>query len=74
MDQSPVYGESLYKVKDNNRDDNDNFSKKCPPAKVLWYFPRFKRSFSNENDTQNIRWNIDERKYDGNIRHVANSL
>lgn len=52
MNQCPKYGESHYKVKDNSGDDDDDISKKCPPAKVLWYLPiipRFKRLFSNVN-------------------------
>lgn len=36
LDIYPEYGESYYKLKDNNGDDNDNdnVSKKCPPSTV----------------------------------------
>lgn len=58
---------SHYKGKVNIGDDYDNVSKKLPPIKVLWYLPiipSFQRLFANVNDEKNIRWNIDERKYD----------
>lgn len=70
-------GESHYKLKDNNDDDSDNVSNKRPPTKVLWYLiiiSRFKRLFANANDAKNIRWHLDKRKCDGNIRHVADYL
>ncbi|XP_058776970.1 uncharacterized protein LOC131651323 [Vicia villosa] len=35
---------------------------------------RFKRLFSNANDANNLRWHAEERKCDGKIRHVADSL
>lgn len=34
LDQCPEYSLSHYKLKDNNDDDNDNVSRKHPPAKV----------------------------------------
>ncbi|CAK8564932.1 unnamed protein product [Lathyrus sativus] len=79
FDQCPKYGVSRYKLKDNNGDDNNNgnVSRKRPPAKVRWYLPiisRFKRPFANADDAKNIRWHANERKYDGNICHVADSL
>lgn len=77
MNQCTEYGESRYKVKDNNGYDNDYDSKKSPSAKVLWHMPiipRFKRLFNNMSDTKNIRWLINERKYDGKNFHVADSL
>lgn len=75
--QCPKYGQSCYKLKDNNGDDNDNVSKKCPPTKVLWYLPiisRFKRLFTNENDTKDTIWHANEIKCDGNIFHANDSL
>ena len=66
---------SRYKQKDG--DSSDDVSTKGPPAKVLWYLPiipRFKRLFSNVNDAKNLRWHAEERKRDGKIRHVADSL
>ena len=56
---------------------NDELVKKGPPAKVIWYLPiisRFKRLFANADDAKNLRWHVEERKYDGQIRHVADSL
>lgn len=64
-------------MKDNNYDDGDNSNKKYTLAKVLWFHPvvpRFKRVFANVNDTKNIRWHANERKYDGKINHVADYL
>lgn len=77
MDQCPEYCVSCYKLKNTNDDDNDNVSRKRPPAKLLWYLPiisRLNRLFANANDSKNIRWHTDERKCDGNIRHVVDSL
>ena len=37
LDQYLEYGESRYKLKNINGDDNDNVSKKHPPDKMLWY-------------------------------------
>lgn len=77
LDQCIVCGESRYKLKNNNGDNNENVSKKHPPTKVLWYLPivsRLKRHFANVNNIMNIRWHVDERIYDGNIRHITDSL
>jgi hypothetical protein len=30
--------------------------------------------FANANDAKNLRWHAEKRKYDGQIRHVADSL
>ena len=35
---------------------------------------RLTRLFAITNDAKNIKWCADERKYDGNIRHVVDSL
>ena len=35
---------------------------------------RFNRLFSNPKDAKKLRWHADERKRDGKIRHVADSL
>ncbi|CAK8541326.1 unnamed protein product [Lathyrus sativus] len=56
---------------------DDEAVKKVPPAKVVWYLPiisRFKRLFANANDAKNLRWHAEERKCDGKICHVADSL
>lgn len=77
LDQCSEYGDSRYKVNDNNGDDYGNVSKKRPPVKFVWYFLiilRFKRHFANANDAKNIRWNAYERNRDGNIHRVADSL
>ncbi|CAJ2651882.1 unnamed protein product [Trifolium pratense] len=67
---------SRYKKKDGDSSD-DVVTKKGSPAKVVWYLPiipRFKRLFANANDAKNLRWHVEERKCDGQIRHVADSL
>lgn len=58
LDQCSEYSESRYKVNDNNDDDYEDVSKKCPFAKVLWYFPiipKFNILFPNSYDANNIR-------------------
>ncbi|XP_068472457.1 uncharacterized protein [Phaseolus vulgaris] len=50
---------------------------RCTNAKVLWYLPivpRLKRLFSNANDAKLVRWHADERKKDGNLKHLADGL
>lgn len=64
LDKYPEYGELCYKLKDNNGDDNDNVSKKCPHTKVLWNLPiilRLKKIFVNANDAKNNRCHADEK-------------
>lgn len=70
-------GESRYKLKNNDVDDDDGVRNKGSLAKVMSYLPimtRFKRMFVNVNDANNIRWHADTRKYNGKIHHVAGSL
>ncbi|XP_050908133.1 uncharacterized protein LOC127121730 [Lathyrus oleraceus] len=77
LDKCPKYGESHYKMKNNNGDDNNIVSKKRPSSKVLWYLPiisSLKRLFANTNGAKNVKWRADKRKYDGNIFQVAYSL
>ncbi|CAJ2641052.1 unnamed protein product [Trifolium pratense] len=72
----PTCKASRYKKKDGDSSD-DEVTKTGPPAKVVWYLPiisRFKRLFANANDAKNLRWHAEERKCDGQIRHVADSL
>ncbi|XP_058746975.1 uncharacterized protein LOC131619954 [Vicia villosa] len=67
---------SRYKKRHGESSDDDEV-KKGPPTKVVWYLPiisRFKRLFANANDAKNLRWHAEERKCDGQIRHVADSL
>ena len=50
--------DSRYKLKDNGLDDDDGLSRNDPPTKVVWYLPiisRFKKLFSNLNNSNNIR-------------------
>jgi len=66
---------SRYKRK--NDDSSDDASTKGPHAKVFWYLSlisRLKRFFSNPNDAKNLRWHAGERKRDGKICHVVDSL
>ncbi|GAU38745.1 hypothetical protein TSUD_158760 [Trifolium subterraneum] len=74
--QCPKCKASRYKKKDGDSSD-DEVTNKGSPAKVVWYLPiipRFKRLFANANDAKNLRWLAEERKCDGQIRHVADSL
>ncbi|GAU44823.1 hypothetical protein TSUD_400420 [Trifolium subterraneum] len=74
--QCPKCKASRYKKKDGDSSD-DEVTNKGSPAKVVWYLPiipRFKRLFANANDAKNLRWHAEERKCDGQIRHVADSL
>lgn len=78
LHKCPTCNLSRYKVKtgESNSDDNDDVTKGSP-AKVLWYLPiipRFQRLFANAKDAKNIRWHVDERKCDGQLRHPADSL
>ncbi|XP_058749838.1 uncharacterized protein LOC131622822 [Vicia villosa] len=52
---------SYYKKKDGESSDEEEL-KKGPPAKVAWYLPIISR------------WHAEERKCDGQIRHVVDSL
>ncbi|XP_058746192.1 uncharacterized protein LOC131619068 [Vicia villosa] len=45
----------------------------CPNDCIL-YRKEFKRLFANANDAKNLRWHAEERKCDGQIRHVVDSL
>ncbi|CAJ2651409.1 unnamed protein product [Trifolium pratense] len=75
-DHCPKCMASRYKKKDGDSSD-DVVTKKGSPVKVVWYLPiipRFKRLFANANDAKNLRWHVEERKCDGQIRHVADSL
>ncbi|KAK2444967.1 hypothetical protein QL285_015951 [Trifolium repens] len=72
----PKCNASRYKKKDGDSS-GDEVTKKGSPAKVVWYLPiisRFKRLFVNANDAKNLRWHAEERKCDGQILHVADSL
>ncbi|XP_071700321.1 uncharacterized protein [Rutidosis leptorrhynchoides] len=56
---------------------DSDVSKNGPPAKLLWYLPiipRLKRLFANEKDAKLLRWHAEDRKNDGKMRHVADSL
>ena len=46
------------------------------PQKVAWYFPlipRLRRLFASSKDAKLMRWHMEGRKTDTNIRHPANS-
>ncbi|RDX64290.1 hypothetical protein CR513_57168, partial [Mucuna pruriens] len=67
-------GESRYKNKDGVC--SSDVSIRGPLAKVLWYLLinlRFKTLFANSNDA-NLRWHVDERKFDGQLQYTANSM
>ncbi|XP_050914877.1 uncharacterized protein LOC127129795 [Lathyrus oleraceus] len=77
LKEFPRYGESRYKKKANGIKYDDSVTRKSVHSKVMWYLPiiqRFRRLFSNVNDINNTRWNIDERVCHGKIRHVADLL
>nr|GFB96765.1 hypothetical protein [Tanacetum cinerariifolium] len=55
---------------------NKDVTKNGPAAKVLWYLPiipRLKQLYSNLKNTKLLRWHAEDRKHDGNIRHVADA-
>jgi len=57
---------SRYKVKDDESE--EDYVKKSPPTKALWYPPiisRFKRLFTNVNDVKNLRWHANGKISDG---------
>ncbi|GKD31378.1 hypothetical protein Tco_1242156, partial [Tanacetum coccineum] len=71
-----ICGKSKYKRK-KDTPLNPDVTKNGPPAKILWYLPikpRLERLFSNEKDAKLLRWHAEERKKDGKMRHVADSL
>ncbi|XP_071708293.1 uncharacterized protein [Rutidosis leptorrhynchoides] len=71
-----VCGTSRYKHGKPANVDSD-VTENGPPAKLLWYLPiipRLKRLFANVKDAKLLRWHAEERKRDGKIRHVADSL
>ncbi|GJT39211.1 putative ribonuclease H-like domain-containing protein [Tanacetum coccineum] len=71
-----ICGKSRYKRK-KDTPLNPDVTKNGPPAKILWYLPikpRLERLFSNENDEKLLRWHAEERKRNGKMRHVADSL
>ena len=46
----------------------ENYVKKGPSAKALWYLPiipQFKRLFANVNDAKNLRWHANGKKSNG---------
>ena len=76
MDKRPRCGVSRYKVKDDDECSSDKNTKKGPPTKVLWYLPiipRFKRLFTNGDDTKDLTQHADRRNYDGMLCHPADS-
>jgi len=73
----PRCGLSCYKVKVYQNDEIDEFTKEGPPPKVVWYLPiiqRLKRLFANADDAKNLRWHANNKKCDGLLRHLADSL
>lgn len=57
LNQCPKYGQSCYNENDNSGYNNDDISKKCSPAKVLWYlsiYPRFKKPFVDTDDVKKL--------------------
>ncbi|GJW55620.1 uncharacterized protein Tco_0099705 [Tanacetum coccineum] len=56
---------------------NGVVTKNGPPAKLLWYFPiipRLERLYADAKEAKLLRWHAEERKKDGKMRHVADSL
>ena len=55
MNKCPKCGVSRFKVKDDERCNDNESINKGPPTKVLWYssiIPRFKRLFANGGDAK----------------------
>jgi len=68
---------SCYKVKVGQKEYNDEVTKEGSPTKVIWYLPiilRLKCLFRNTNDAKNLRWHANDRKHDGILCHLADSL
>ncbi|GJZ50111.1 hypothetical protein Tco_0604301 [Tanacetum coccineum] len=71
-----ICGKSRYKRKKDTPLNHD-VTNNGPPTKILWYLPinpRLERLFSNEKDEKLLRWHAEERKRDGKMRHLADSL
>ncbi|XP_071694952.1 uncharacterized protein [Rutidosis leptorrhynchoides] len=74
LHECKVCGTSRYKRGKPTDEDSDENGR---PAKVLWYFPiipRLKTLFENAKTSKLLRWHAEERKKDGKIRHVADSV
>jgi len=68
----PQCGLSSYKVKDGDKENIDEVTKHDPSSKAIWYLPiipRFNCMFVNPIDAKNLRWHVDEQKFDGLVRH-----
>ncbi|XP_071688567.1 uncharacterized protein [Rutidosis leptorrhynchoides] len=77
LHQCKVCGTSRYKRGKPTDNVDSDVSENGPPAKLLWYLPiipRLKRLFANEKDEKLLRWHAEDRKNDGKMRHVADSL
>ncbi|XP_071704533.1 uncharacterized protein [Rutidosis leptorrhynchoides] len=77
LHQSKVCGTSRYKCGKPTDNVDSDVSENGPPAKLFWYLPiipRLKRLFANEKDAKLLRWHAEDRKNDGKMRHVADSL
>ena len=69
-------GVPRYKLKDDECS-NDATTNNSRPTDVCWYLPiiwRFKRLFDNGHDAKNLTCHEDDRKSDGLLWHLADSL
>ncbi|XP_071713721.1 uncharacterized protein [Rutidosis leptorrhynchoides] len=77
LHQCKVCGTSRYKRGKPTDNVDSDVLENGPPAKLLWYLPiipRLKRLFANEKDAKLLRWHAEDRKNDGKMGHVADSL
>ncbi|XP_071708870.1 uncharacterized protein [Rutidosis leptorrhynchoides] len=77
LHQCKVCGTSRYKRGKPTDNVDSDVSENGPPAKLLWYLPiipRLKRLFANEKDAKLLRWHAEDRKNDGKMQLVADSL
>ncbi|XP_071712435.1 uncharacterized protein [Rutidosis leptorrhynchoides] len=77
LHQCKVCGTSRYKRGKPTDNVDSDVSENGPPAKLLWYLPiipRLKRLFANEKDAKLLRWHAEDRKNNGKMRHMADSL
>jgi len=77
LQSCPKSGLSRYKVKDGDKENNDELTKHDPLSKVVWYLPiipRFKSMFVKPTNTKNLRWHADKRKFDGLLSHLVDSV
>ena len=73
LTECPECGAPRYKRRNDRADEGRVHG---APQKVAWYFPlipRLRRLFASSKDAKLLRWHMEGRKTDTNIRHPADS-